>query len=218
MPADVRGTMHNPHAYPAYWSSMGINGSPLTTNQNCGKQYAAAHYGAGGSRQRSHGPLWDETVYCATMPAGAKPLKHVPAKRCSRAGKSACTAHPVIPPPEASKIIPLGTLKEVLREKMRNIMSEDREQLRKVWWEFDTRRLGYITLKEFEAMMTKMNISLDRSSTEHFMKRLSKGNEILPFEDFFHRVLGVDRELLLGKNTTVKVNTRCVIIHIVTHP
>ena len=140
--------------------------------------------------------------YSATMPARppSHPLQPGPPERCSRAGHKNCSAHPEIKSPEASRVIPLGTLKQVLRDKMRGIMSEDRDQLLKVWREFEPRRLGYMTRGEFISMLKVFGVEIDTPGALHFMSRLihKKGQKILPFEDFFASILGSDRGVLLG--------------------
>jgi len=83
----ISGTLRNPYPEPRGYTSFGFDNINVT-NTNTGGLYSPIE---------RHSP--------------SKGKREVKGTKCSRAGEASCGAHPVDQKPEASRVIPIGTLK-----------------------------------------------------------------------------------------------------------
>lgn len=91
---------------------------------------------------------------------------------------------------KASSTIPLAQAKQMLCERLQNVMLNDRRQLWKMWHSYDTQHRGFLTPKEFRQLLLDCGLELSDEHADDLMSRFANGKKdgMISFKELFGSV------------------------------
>jgi len=105
----------------------------------------------------------------------------------NREGKKSRKHDPLDDLPE----LPLIQVRAMFQERMKALMMQDRNRLRKLFEKYDKTKLGLLTTEQFWEALSDFGVEMSLEDTANFMRRYSSRPDIITFSDFFHRLLGM---------------------------